>query len=115
MSAIAQTERADGAAGIDSTLVERTTKPSRNQQLVLDVLIAAHRNKLGALTGGQIREQLELVHAPRRFDKGWVTARLDELRDKGAVERSEETRLDPRTGRSSSLWFIPMQQGRLVA
>lgn len=95
------------------TIAEQVAKPSRSQQMVLDVLIAAHRNKIAPLTAGDIRERLELLHAPRRFDKGWVTGRLDELRDKGAVEQSEERRFNPQTKQSSHLWFIPAQQARL--
>jgi hypothetical protein len=98
-----------------STLAEQLAKPSRSQQMVLDVLIAAHNNRTGALTAGDIRERLERIHAPRRFDKGWVTGRLDELRDKGAVEQSEETRFNPQTRKKSHLWFIPAQQSRLCA
>jgi hypothetical protein len=90
-------------------------KPSRSQQMVLDVLIAAHRNRLGPLTAGEIRERLELLHSPRRFDKGWVTGRLDELRDKDLVEQSEETRVSPVTKKASHLWFIPLRQARLCA
>jgi len=90
-------------------------KPSRSQQMVLDVLIAAHRNRLGPLTAGDIRERLELLHSPRRFDKGWVTGRLDELRDKDLVEQSDETRVSPVTKKASHLWFIPARQVRLCA
>lgn len=98
-----------------SALVEASTKPSRSQQMVLDILIGAHRNGVESLTAGDIRERLEMVHASRRFDKGWVTGRLDELRDKGAVEQSEEVRFNPQTKKSSHLWFIPAQQDRLFA
>ena len=98
-----------------STLAEQSTKPSRSQQMVLDILIAGHRNGVPRMTAGDIRESLERVHAPRRFDKGWVTGRLDELRDKGAVEQSEDLRFNPLTKKSSHLWFIPAQQSRLFA
>lgn len=104
-----------------STLAEQSTKPSRSQQMVLDILIASHRaaqmdrTRVRELTAGEIRERLEMVHSPRRFDKGWVTGRLDELRDKGAVEKSEELRFNPITKKSSHLWYIPAQQARLCA
>lgn len=98
-----------------STLAEQTAKPSRSQQMVLDMLIAAHRNGRAALTAGEIRELLESVHAPRRFDKGWVTGRLDELRGKGAVEQSDELKHNPLTKKSSHLWLIPKQQARLFS
>ena len=98
-----------------STLAEQQAKPSRSQQMVLDVLIAAHNNKRPAPTAGDIREALESIHAQRRFDKGWVTGRLDELRDKGAVEKSEDLRFNPLTRKSSHTWFIVQQQDRLCA
>ena len=98
-----------------TTLAERSTRPNPSQQKVLDVLIAAERNRVGPLTAADIRETLERIHAPRRFDKGWVTGRLDELRDKGVVDKSDETRLDPRTRRTSHLWLLVQQQARLCA
>ncbi len=96
-----------------STLAEQVAKPSRSQQMVLDVLIAAHRNNRAPLTAGQISADLERIHAPRRFEKGWVTGRLSELREKGVAEQSEEVRFNPLTERNSHLWFIPAQQSRL--
>ena len=92
-----------------------SAKPSRSQQMVLDVLIAAHRNRLGPLTAGEIRETLERLHSPRRFDKGWVTGRLDELRERGAVEQSEDVKFNPLTKRTSHLWYVPLTQARLCA
>lgn len=97
------------------TIAEASTKIPPSQQKVLDVLIAAERNKVGPLTAGDIRERLELIHAPRRFDKGWVTGRLDEMRDRGLVEKSEEMRFNPQTRKSSHLWFIPVKQARMFA
>lgn len=97
------------------TLAEASVRPSRSQQMVLDILIAAHRNHSAPLTAGEIRERLESVHAPRRFDKGWVTGRLDELRDKGAVDQSGELRFNPLTKKSSRLWFVIEQQSRMFA
>lgn len=96
-----------------STLAEQSAAPSRSEQMVLDVLIAAHRHKVDAMTAGEIRERLEFIHSPRRFDKGWVTGRLSELRDKGVVEQSAELKRNPLTKKSSHLWFIPAQQARL--
>lgn len=96
-----------------SALVEKSTQIPPSQQKVLDVLIAAHRCGESALTAGEIRERLEQVYSPRRFDKGWVTGRLDELRDKGAVEQSSETKHNPLTKKSSHLWFVPVRQARL--
>ena len=98
-----------------SALVEQRTRYNRSQQMVLDVLIAAHRNNLGPITAGQIRERLEMIHSPRRFDKGWVTGRLDELRDKGAAENGPERRMNPLTRKRSSTWQVPLTQARVCA
>lgn len=89
------------------TLAEKVARPSRSQQMVLDVLIAAHRNHIAPLTAGEMRQRLEMLHAPRRFDTGWVTGRLDELRDKGVVQKLDERRFDPQTKKASHLWQIP--------
>lgn len=98
-----------------NTVAEQSARPSPCQQMVLDVLIAAHRNQVAPITAGEIRERLELLHAPRRFDKGWVTGRLNELREKGAADQSEDRRFNQQTRKSSHLWFIPAQQSRLCA
>lgn len=90
-----------------------TVPPS--QQMVLDVLIARARHNVDRMTAGEIREVLEQLHSPRRFDKGWVTGRLAELEDRGLVVQSDETRLNPLTGRTSALWFLPVHQARLCA
>lgn len=98
------------------TLAERSATKIRNShRMVLDVLIGAHRHNVEAMTASEIRERLEQLHAPRRFDKGWVTGRLDEMRDAGLVEQSEERKLNPQTNKSSHLWFIPVRQARLCA
>lgn len=108
--------RGCGVSDTDTcALAEKSTKPAECEQMVLDILIAAHRNNIAPLTAVDIRERLEMIHAPRRYDKGWVTSRLDSLRKKGAVEKSEESRLNPMTKRTSHLWFIPAQQARLCA
>lgn len=98
------------------TLAERSATTIRpSHRMVLDVLIAAHRHNVDEMTASDIRERLEQLHAPRRFDKGWVTGRLDEMRDAGLVERSEERKLNPQTNKSSHPWFIPVRQARLCA
>lgn len=108
MSAVAVASDTSPAVASSSALPD-------SQQMVFDILIAAHRNKIEALTAGDIRERLEAVYSPRRFDKGWVTARLDDLSKRGAVERSEELRFNPLTKKSSHLWFVPLTQARLCA
>jgi len=99
------------------TLAERSTAaPLRpSHKMVLDILIARQRHGQAELTASEIREALEQIHAPRRFDKGWVTGRLDEMRDAGLVQQSEERKLNPLTGKTSHLWFIPLRQARLCA
>jgi hypothetical protein len=90
-------------------------KVSPSQQKVLDVLIVKRRHGVHEVTAGEVREMLEQLHSPRRFDKGWATGRLDELKDLGLVEQSEERRMNPMTGRSSLLWFIPASQALLFS
>jgi hypothetical protein len=91
------------------------TRIAPSEQLALDVLIAKHRHGVREVTAGEMREMLEQIHAPRRFDKGWVTGRLDTLLKKGLVAKTGDERLDPKTQRTSELWCIPEQQARLVA
>jgi hypothetical protein len=101
-----------------ATDTERRAEQARiapSEQLVLDVLIAKRRHGVREVTAGEMREMLEQIHAPRRFDKGWVTGRLDPLLKKGLVAKTGDARLDPSTQRTSELWCIPEQQARLVA
>lgn len=86
--------------------------PSR--QMVIDVLVVRKRHGVDKMTAGEIREVLEQIHAPRRFDKGWVTGRLAELHESDLVECLDEHKVDPRTKRSSQLWRLPSTQMRLV-
>jgi hypothetical protein len=90
-------------------------KVPNSQQMVLDVLVAKRRHGIDTMTAGEIREVLELIHAPRRFDKGWVTGRLSELEASDLVAPLDEHRVDPRTKRPSQLWRLPVVQQRLVA
>lgn len=86
-----------------------------SQQMVLDVLVVKRRHGVDKVTAGEVREMLEQIHAPRRFDKGWVTGRLAELEASDLVQPLAESRVDPRTKRSSQLWQLPMVQARLCA
>lgn len=99
----------------DTTAAYAPAKVPDSQQMVLDALVVRKRHGIDRMTAGDIREFLEQVHAPRRFDKGWVTGRLDSLRDSGLVECTDELRLDPRTKRSSQLWRLPVVQARMFA
>ena len=62
------------------------------QQEIFDVL-QAYRNKgVANMTGAEIRDAWEVVHAPARLDKGTVSARLAELVKLGRVARSPDIR-----------------------
>ena len=93
----------------------RALRVPNSQQMVLDALVVRRRHGADKVTAAELRELLEQIHAPRRFDKGWVTARLADMRESDLVEQLDETRLDPRTKKSSHLWRLPVRQGRLCA
>ena len=97
------------------TAVAPPVKVPNAQQMVLDVLVVRKRHGVDRMTAGEIREVLEQIHAPRRFDKGWVTGRLAELQGSDLVECLDEHKVDPRTKRPSQLWRLPVTQMRLVA
>ena len=86
-----------------------------SQQMVLDAMLVRRRHGVHQVTAGEIRELLEQIHAPRRFDKGWVTGRLAELSASDLVVQLDEQRVDPRTKRPSHLWSLPLAQSRLCA
>jgi hypothetical protein len=97
------------------TAVAAPVKVPSAQQMVLDVLAIKRKHGVDRVTAGEIREMLERIHAPRRFDKGWVTGRLADLKASDLVECLDEHRLDPLTKKSSQLWRLPVVQMRLVA
>lgn len=97
------------------TLSRAALRVPNSQQMVLDALAVRRRHGVDKMTAAELRELLEQIHAPRRFDKGWVTARLAELEDGALVDKLDETKLDPRTKKSSHLWRLPMVQARLCA
>lgn len=97
------------------TLDGAALRVPNSQQMVLDALAVRRHHGVDKMTAAELRELLEQIHAPRRFDKGWVTARLAELEDGALVEKLDETKLDPRTKKSSRLWRLPMAQARLCA
>jgi hypothetical protein len=102
------------SVGADTCSASVPVEVPRSRQMVLDVLEAKRRHGVDRMTAGEIREVLEAVHAPRRFDKGWVTGRLSELLESDLVACLDEHKVDPRTKRSSQLWCLPMVQLRLV-
>jgi hypothetical protein len=95
--------------------VAGSVKVPPSQQKVLDALTVRRRHGVPAMTATEIRELLEEIHAPRRFDKGWVTGRLSELKESDLVEQLDETKMDPRTRKSSHLWRLAVVQTRLCA
>lgn len=111
---------------MSAPVIEAGQAPARvppSQQLVLDVLLARQRHGATDTTDHEIREMLEQVHAPRRFDTGWVSARVSELLQVGRVQQSSERREDAQTRRNAATTgrttlvravFIPAQQARLV-
>lgn len=99
-------------------------KVPRSKQIVLDVLLARQRHGASDTTDHEIREVLEQIHAPRRFDTGWVSARVSELLRDGLVTQSRDKREDAQTRRNAATTgrvvqvravFIPATQARLVA
>ena len=99
----------------DTCAPERLVKLPNSQQMVLDALFVRRRHGVDKVTAAELRELLEQIHAPRRFDKGWVTARLSDMKESDLVEQLPELRFDPRTKKSSHLWTLPVHQARLCA
>ena len=97
------------------TLERAPLKVPNSQQMVLDALVIRRRHGVAKVTAAELRELLEQIHAPRRFDKGWVTARLADMKESDLVEQLDELRFDPRTRKSSHLWQLPLHQARLCA
>jgi hypothetical protein len=102
------------SAAVD-TVAAAPVKVPNSQQMVLDALVVRRRHGVHKVTAAELRELLEQIHAPRRFDKGWVTARLADMKESDLVEQLDETRFDPRTRKSSHLWQLPLTQARLCA
>jgi len=85
---------------------------SPSQQVVLDALIARQRNGAQDMTDREIREVLEQLHSPRRFEVGQVANRVSELVRAGVVKEAEP-RMNPHTQKLNRAVFIPAQQVRL--
>jgi hypothetical protein len=85
---------------------------SPSQQVVLDALIARQRNGAQDMTDREIREVLEQLHSPRRFEVGQVANRVSELVKAGVVKEAEP-RMNPHTQKLNRAVFIPAQQVRL--
>ena len=98
---------------VTEALVERV-HISPSQQLVLDVVIARMRNGANDLTDREIRDVLEQLHSPRRFEVGQVANRVSDL-IKAGVLKEGVARMNPRTQKMNRTVFVPVQQARLVA
>lgn len=96
---------------VTEALVERVHVPP-SQQLVLDVLIARHRHGATDMTDREIRDVLEQLHSPRRFEVGQVANRVSDLVKAGLLKEGEP-RLNPRTQKMNRTVFIPTKQGCL--
>ena len=93
-------------------------KRKTNADKVIDIVVACQRNGVRDMSRGEIRDQMELVHG-RRFDSGWVSARVKELIDAKRLERVVIRRpcCSPSAGKSGDIEpvRVPMTQARLVA
>jgi hypothetical protein len=85
---------------------------------VLEVVLAQQRRGGKDMSRGEIRERMESKHG-RRFDSGWVSARVSDLLDSGRLERVVIRRpcRSVSAGRSSDIQPVraPATQARLVA
>lgn len=96
-----------------------------SHQKVLDALTARQRHGHTDTTDAEIQEMLEQIHAPRRFDRAWISGRISEMKERGLIEQSTERRVDAHSrlvartiGREPMAVravYIPAQQARLVA
>jgi hypothetical protein len=100
-------------SAVTEALVERVHIPP-SQQLVLDVVIARMRNGANDLTDREIRDVLEQLHSPRRFEVGQVANRVSDLLKAGVLKEGV-SRMNPRTQKMNRTVFVPAQQARLVA
>ena len=98
---------------VTEALVERVAVPP-SQQLILDVLIARQRHGVSDMTDWEIREVLEQIHSPRRFELGQVANRVSDL-VKAQVVKEGEPRLNPRTKKLNRTVYLPEAQARLCA
>ncbi|MCY1375096.1 hypothetical protein D9M69_624840 [compost metagenome] len=64
------------------------------------------------MTDVEIRDVLEQLHSPRRFEVGEVANRVAELVQAGVVEEAAP-RINPRTRRLNRAVFIPATQAQL--
>ena len=92
---------------------ERAAPLCGSWQMVVDVVVARQRNGAQDLTDREIRDVLEQLHSPRRFEVGQVANRVSDLVKAGVLKESDP-RLNPKTKKMNRTVFMPAQQGRLV-
>jgi len=86
-----------GAAVIGSAADARKTRLCKSHQLIFDVLDARRANRYPDTTDSEIQEMLERLHAPRRFDRAWISGRISEMKALGVVLESTAKRHDAHT------------------
>lgn len=74
----------------------------RSHQLVFDVLDARRANGYADTTDFEIQEMLERLHAPRRFDRAWISGRISEMKALGVVLEATAKRHDAHTSHINS-------------
>ena len=95
-------DRPQAAAVIGVGAGARKTRLCNSHQLIFDVLDARRANRHPDTTDSEIQEMLERLHAPRRFDRAWISGRISELKALGVVLESQAKRHDAHTRQINS-------------
>lgn len=85
-----------------------------SQLKVLDVLIGARRRGDGPMSDADIRDALERIHVPKRYEKSDVACRISELIARGVVVVSREPKFDPKTRRNVRASYVTDQVARVL-
>lgn len=89
-------------------------KLARQQQEILDVVVACCESLTGDMSLVEIQDAYERING-RRIDVSRVSARVSNLVAAGRLGRREDTRPCSKTGRPIHPVFPPQKQARLVA
>ena len=89
-------------------------KLARQQQEILDVVVACCESLTGDMSLVEIQDAYERIHE-RRIDVSRVSARVSNMVAGGRLLRRTETRPCSITGRMVHPVFPPQKQARLVA
>lgn len=81
----------------DITLAPSAEHLSRSQRMVFDVLVGLHANGQQDATDSEIQAALERLHAPRRFDRSWISGRIADMKSAQVVIESQVKRHDANT------------------